>query len=100
MSAQSTNIGDGAYTGVFLAAFSMIAWEYVRSVQSQRKFEEAYWAERRGRARVELEMKKISNIQLNTDEGFFVQPIGEIESCYKQCIGTPRQGLLVPSVPA
>ena len=64
-------------------------------------------------------MRKIADVQLNTSEGFFVQPIGNlklspllylsytllthvpstgaIESCYKQCIGTPRQGLLAPS---
>eukprot|EP00981_Chlorochromonas_danica_P004103 scaffold801_cov178-Ochromonas_danica.AAC.8 len=42
-------------------------------------------------------MKKIANIRLDTSKGFFVQPIGEISSCYRQCIGTPRQGLLVPA---
>jgi tRNA (adenine37-N6)-methyltransferase len=42
-------------------------------------------------------MKKLSEVQLNTSEGFFVQPIGHIESCYRQCVGTPRQGMLVPS---
>ena len=36
----------------------------------------AYWGERRGRTRVEQEMKKLADIQLNTNEGFFVQPIG------------------------
>ena len=47
-------------------------------------------------ARVEQEMRNLADIQLNTNMGFFVQPIGEIKSCYKQCIGTPRQGMLVP----
>jgi tRNA (Thr-GGU) A37 N-methylase len=42
-------------------------------------------------------MRKLAQVQLNTSVGFFVQPIGIIESCYKQCIGTPRQGQLVPS---
>lgn len=36
-------------------------------------------------------------MQLNTSSGYHIQPIGHINSCYKQCIGTPRQGLLVPS---
>ena len=36
-------------------------------------------------------------MNLNTDEGFFVQPIAYIRSCYRQCVGTPRQGALVPS---
>ena len=42
-------------------------------------------------------MKRLSEVQLNTSEGFFVQPIGHIKSCYRQCVGTPRQGALVPS---
>jgi tRNA (Thr-GGU) A37 N-methylase len=53
--------------------------------------------EKRGRNRTELAMKKLTDLQLNTSEGFFVQPIGIIQSCYRQCIGTPRQGALVPS---
>lgn len=88
---------NGEYMGVILAALSMCIWQYYRSEQNAQKLEKAYWGERRGRARVEKEMKRISNIQLNTDEGFFVQPIGEIHSCYRQCVGTPRQGLLAPS---
>ena len=83
--------------GILLGATSLFVFEYFKSWRSQKKYEEAYWGERRGRARVEKEMKRISNIQLNTSEGIFVQPIGEIDSCYRQCIGTPRQGLLVPS---
>jgi tRNA (adenine37-N6)-methyltransferase len=58
--------------------------------------EDAYWSERRGRTRVEQEMRRLANVQLNTEQGFFVQPIGVVESCYRQCVGTPRQGLLVP----
>ena len=42
-------------------------------------------------------MKKLAEVQLSTIEGFFVQPIGVIKSCYRKCIGTPRQGALVPS---
>jgi|MDTB01.3.fsa_nt_gb tRNA (Thr-GGU) A37 N-methylase len=70
---------------------------YKRKQQECEKLEKAYWAERRGRCRVEQEMRRISDVQLKTDKGFFVQPIGAIESCYRQCVGTPRQGLLVPS---
>lgn len=57
--------------------------------------------ERTGRVRVEKEMKKMRAVRLKTGEqgegAFFVQPIATVESCYKQCIGTPRQGKLVPS---
>lgn len=80
-----------------LGALYFLSWEYIRHIRRLEHFETAYWAERRGRARVELEMKKLSEVQLNTSEGFFVQPIGHIESCYRQCVGTPRQGALVPS---
>jgi tRNA (adenine37-N6)-methyltransferase len=89
--------GERRKEGGLAFAACLLVWEYVKLYRSQKKFEAAYWGERRGRARVEKEMKRISNIQLNTDEGIFVQPIGEISSCYRQCIGTPRQGLLVPS---
>ena len=94
---MSSSADTGDYTGFLLAAVTMVAWQYYRSQENAKKFENAYWGERRGRARVEQEMKRISNIQLNTDQGFFVQPIGEIHSCYRQCIGTPRQGLLAPA---
>ena len=93
---MSSSVDSGDYTGFLLAAVTMCAWQYYRSQRNVKKYENAYWGERRGRARVEQEMKRISNIQLNTDQGFFVQPIGEIHSCYRQCIGTPRQGLLAP----
>ena len=90
-------MSDQQITGITLATLSVCLWQYYQSQITVSKFERAYWGERRGRARVEQEMKRISNIQLNTDEGFFVQPIGEIHSCYRQCIGTPRQGLLAPT---
>jgi tRNA-Thr(GGU) m(6)t(6)A37 methyltransferase TsaA len=83
--------------GILLGSVCVLAWQCYVLTKRTSKFEEAYWGERRGRARVEREMKRISNIQLNTSEGFFVQPIGTISSCYRQCIGTPRQGLLVPA---
>ena len=84
-------------TGLAIATIYYLAWEYHRRSKLLSHYETSYWSERRGRTRVELEMKKISEIQLNTSEGFFVQPIGHIQSCYRNCIGTPRQGLLVPS---
>ncbi len=83
--------------GLLLGVIIVAVWQCVACWRRKTKFEEAYWAERRGRARVEKEMRKISNIRLDISQGFFVQPIGEISSCYRQCIGTPRQGLLVPS---
>jgi tRNA (Thr-GGU) A37 N-methylase len=35
--------------------------------------------------------------KLRTDGGEFVQPIGRIHSCFKKCLGTPRQGYFAPS---
>jgi tRNA-methyltransferase O len=83
--------------GLIIGTLYFLTWEYIRHLRKAQHYEAAYWAERRGRARVELEMKKLTDVQLNTSEGFFVQPIGHIRSCYRQCVGTPRQGMLVPS---
>eukprot|EP01038_Epipyxis_sp_PR26KG_P008203 gene8203-11097_t len=83
--------------GLVIFILTSFTWEYFLSYQRFNKFEKAYWGERKGRTRVEKEMKRIANIQLNTKEGFFIQPIGIISSCYRNCLGTPRQGLLVPS---
>ena len=82
---------DNASTLLFGAVVSY--WLFRKA----RKFQEAYWSERRGRTRVEMEMRRLTRTQLKTDVGFFVQPIGTLKSCYRQCIGTPRQGLLVPA---
>jgi hypothetical protein len=76
-----------ATEGLVIGTLFFLTWEYIRHIRRIRHFETAYWAERRGRARVELEMKKLSEVQLNTSEGFFVQPIAHIESCYRQCVG-------------
>ena len=78
-------------------AVSVLGFEYSRQRRVAVIYECSYWAERKGRARVEQEMRRLARVQLNTDVGFFVQPIGFIDSCYRQCIGTPRQGALVPS---
>ena len=94
---MSTQTQAGVVDGVLLSLVTLGLWQFYSLWRDKGKFEDAYWAERRGRARVEKEMRKISNIRLDTSKGFFVQPIGHISSCYRQCIGTPRQGLLVPS---
>jgi len=82
--------------GVGLMALFVLGWELLCLHRNQGHFEAAYWAERRGRARVEAEMKRLAEVNLNTSEGFFVQPIAVVKSCFRQCVGTPRQGLLVP----
>lgn len=89
--------GGNVEAGLLLGLLQLAAWGAIRYYRRYKSMEEAYWGERRGRTRVEQEMRNLAQVQLNTSEGFFVQPIGRIESCYKQCIGTPRQGQLVPS---
>lgn len=94
---KSMEANNSTHEGLLLALCTFALWEWARTSIKKTKFEDSYWAERRGRARVEKEMKKIANVRLNTSQGFYVQPIGEISSCYRQCIGTPRQGLLCPA---
>lgn len=85
------------FTGPVIAALYYLTWEFTRRSILYYHYEKAYWSERRGRTRVEKEMKRLTEVQLNTAEGFFIQPVGYIESCFRQCVGTPRQGALVPS---
>ena len=85
------------HAGFLLFISSILGFEFTRHYRWHYHYESAYWGERRGRARVEQEIKRLTEVQLNTSEGFFIQPIATIESCYRQCVGTPRQGLLVPS---
>jgi hypothetical protein len=88
---------DGINVGILLGIVNVVGWELFRHYRKYESMERAYRGERIGRTRVEQEMRRLAKVQLNTSEGFFVQPVGTIESCYKQCIGTPRQGALVPS---
>ena len=76
---------------------TIFSWELIRNFRLRLHYEHSYWQERRGRTRVEHEMKRLTEVQLKTTEGFFVQPIGTIYSCFRQCVGTPRQGKLAPS---
>lgn len=46
------------------------------------------------------ELRRVMDDKLDTSKGFFVQPVGEVRSCFKSCLGTPRQGLLAPSTRA
>ena len=75
-----------ATEGLMIGAIYFLVWEYIRHVRKLDHWETAYWAERRGRARVEAEMKKLTEVQLNTSDGFFVQPIAHIHSCFRQVI--------------
>lgn len=86
-------------TGVLFFVATLLGVEYCRSRNKYLHYVDSYWQERKGRNRVEREMRKMSDIQLSVGENgsFYVQPIARVEGCYKQCIGTPRQGLLVPS---
>eukprot|EP01035_Chromulina_nebulosa_P018355 gene18355-24048_t len=63
-------------TGLAYAMVYVLTWELFRRTNLWLHYENSYWSERKG---------------------FFIQSIGVIESCFRQCVGTPRQGLLVPS---
>lgn len=73
--------------GILISLLQLSSWSLYHYYKKYKNMEENYWSERRGRTRVEQEMRNLAQIQLNTSEGFFVQSIGIIESCYKQCIG-------------
>ena len=64
--------------GILYNLLFVLGFEIVILYNKSIHYEDAYWGERRGRARVEQEMRRIANVQLNTEKGFFVQPIGMI----------------------
>ena len=84
-------MSDSAVWSSVLFSLSLMTWSSYRNLLKFKHYEDAYVTERRGRIRVEKEMKNIREVRLRTGEGgggaFFVQPIGHVESCYKQCIG-------------
>uniref|UniRef100_K3WPV1 TsaA-like domain-containing protein n=1 Tax=Globisporangium ultimum (strain ATCC 200006 / CBS 805.95 / DAOM BR144) TaxID=431595 RepID=K3WPV1_GLOUD len=53
--------------------------------------------ERKGRVAAEKELRRVMDDKLDTSKGYFMQSIGHIRSCFKSCLGTPRQGLLAPA---
>ncbi|RHZ04771.1 hypothetical protein DYB26_002278 [Aphanomyces astaci] len=60
------------------------------------KKESARMEERVGRTAVEKELRAILEAKLDVSAGYYVQPIATVQSCFAQCLGTPRQGLLAP----
>ena len=82
---------------IAVGAAHVLYWRLRRAQARVEQLSDAYWGERRGRSRLEEELRKLGMLQLRNDEGYYLQEVGYIESCYKLCLGTPRQGLLVPS---
>lgn len=64
------------------------------------KKEHARVDERKGRVAAEKELRRVMEEKLDTSKGCFVQPVGTVRSCFKVCLGTPRQGSLAPSTRA
>jgi hypothetical protein len=91
MTDASSSSSSSSALGLTLFSLGVAAWHSCRSHLKFRHYEDAYATERRGRLRVEKEMKNIREVRLQTGErgggAFFVQPIARVESCYKQCIG-------------
>lgn len=86
----------GMEVGFTLGTLSVVLWYLWNQKTTLRKLEDAYQQEHRGRCNLEKKLKVLTNTMLSHEDGVFVHEIGVLESCYKQCIGTPRQGLLVP----
>ncbi|KAF1332188.1 hypothetical protein FI667_g3897, partial [Globisporangium splendens] len=62
-----------------------------------RKKEHMRLEERKGRVAAEKELRRVMDEKLDTSKGHFMQSVGHIRSCFKSCLGTPRQGLLAPA---
>ncbi|POM74043.1 Hypothetical protein PHPALM_9045 [Phytophthora palmivora] len=77
-----------------------IRWFIVELECDVAKKEKARVDERRGRVAAEKELRRVMEEKLDTSKGCFVQPVGIIHSCFKVCLGTPRQGSLAPSTRA
>ncbi len=69
---------SASITGPLLFLSSLLAFSLQQQSRKAKVLEADYWAERKGRQRVELEMKRIADVQLRNAEGFFVQPIAEV----------------------
>ena len=50
--------------GLALFAISTLLFELHRHRKSSHAYEKSYWGERKGRARVEQEMRKIASVQV------------------------------------
>ena len=56
-----------SYNGIIAFTFFAMTCTLIKQYTRANHYENAYWGERRGRARVEKEMKKLSTVQLNTE---------------------------------
>ena len=66
---------------------------------AREKAEDNRAAERRGRIAAERNLREHTTARMAT-EGVSMRPIGYVDSCFRDRRGTPRQGLLAPSVRA
>lgn len=83
--------------GIALSLCSWLLWRWNLEYKNRQKLYQSYICEKKGRISAEKENRHLIEAQLNTKDGLYVQAIGTLFSCYRQCLGTPRQGLLVPS---
>lgn len=56
--------------------------------------------EHSGRMGLQKELQRFVASKLQADGALYYSPIGTISSCFKHCVGTPRQGLLAPATRA
>ncbi|KAF0711537.1 Aste57867_5231 [Aphanomyces stellatus] len=102
MVSRAFAVGTTASFSVLTAA--IVLWRYInamrislaRAEEALKKKEQARLEERMGRTAAEKELRVVLESKLNVSAGYYVQPIATVRSCFSQCIGTPRQGLLAP----
>ncbi|DBA02880.1 TPA: hypothetical protein N0F65_005907 [Lagenidium giganteum] len=69
----------------------------IRLLEAQLSQKDAARAtERQGRVAAEKELRRVMQEKLDTSRGYFVQSIATVSSCFKHCLGTPRQGYFAP----
>lgn len=102
---ESSSLSSFLSPGTSLFLITILSTQLYSYIKSSKKYEKAFWSERKGRSRVEFELKAAANLRQSTivasdsinSTGYYIESIGKIYSCYRQCLGTPRQGLLAPA---
>ncbi|ETV91736.1 hypothetical protein, variant [Aphanomyces invadans] len=97
----STAAASWALVCIATSAVALHVYQLKKQVEacqvSLEKKEAARLEERVGRTAAEKELRAVLEAKLDVSAGYYVQPIATVQSCFVQCLGTPRQGLLAPS---
>ncbi|CAM9657278.1 unnamed protein product [Phaeothamnion confervicola] len=88
------------------SASAVIIVKLLRKIKSLERssslLQEQRDSQHRGMKTAEKARKALQSFvaNLGANDGHIMRPIGTIESCFKECVGTPRQGALAPSTVA